>query len=305
MIIAAPNISFDGLYPAQVNIPKHIDAIAIVDNSKIESKLLNAIEGGLSGEGLAQDKLASQICIDGLFNKLNRGNRFTVVRTTEVYKVKTTGVEFPQPLSWEKVDSLCKVFNVNAIIALEIFDSNFMGTFANVKLGFRLYDPSERNIIDQYRFEHKIALGAPVHTMGGAISRVLEKNDAINDVSYQAGELYGQRITPTWFRITRQYYNKPKRDENLRIGARMMEVNNWDEAILSLEKAVDSGKKRKTRGRAAHNLAVVYEILGDYPAAKKWAQDAWGKYENKDSKDYLYVLNRRISEIERLQYQQD
>ena len=82
----------------------------------------------------------------------------------------------------------------------------------------------------------------------------------------------------------------------------MMEVNDWDAAIPALEEATNS-RKRKVRGRAAHNLAVIYEILGDYKKAKEWAQKAWGMHRNKDSKEYTYRLNQRIREIERLEAQ--
>jgi len=90
---------------------------------------------------------------------------------------------------------------------------------------------------------------------------------------------------------------------NIKIGARMMEVNNWDEAIVYLSEAVNTGK-RKTKGRAAHNLAVVYEILGDLETAKLWAQDAWAKYRNKGSKNYSFILGNRIKEQRVLEYQE-
>ena len=78
-------------------------------------------------------------------------------------------------------------------------------------------------------------------------------------------------------------------------GARMMEVNDWDRAIDALLKAVETGHF-KTKGRAAHNLAVVYEILGDLDEAKRWASDAWGRFGIRKSRDYGYLLTRRINE---------
>ena len=75
----------------------------------------------------------------------------------------------------------------------------------------------------------------------------------------------------------------------------MMESNAWDAAIASLEKAIQTGHK-KTKGKAAHNLAVVHEILGNLDQAKVYASDAWGLYKNKGSKDYGYWLTNRINE---------
>ena len=82
----------------------------------------------------------------------------------------------------------------------------------------------------------------------------------------------------------------------------MMEINDWYAAKEALLLAMDTGH-RKTKGRAAHNLAVVYEIEGNLEEAKVWVQAAWGKYKNKKSKDYLYDLNRRINEVARVNQQ--
>ena len=91
---------------------------------------------------------------------------------------------------------------------------------------------------------------------------------------------------------------------NLEFGSSLTEdlVNDWDAAKEALLQAVDTGH-RKTRGRAAHNLAVVFEIEGNLAEAKEWAQAAWGRHKNKDSRDYLYDLNRRIDEVARVDQQ--
>lgn len=85
-------------------------------------------------------------------------------------------------------------------------------------------------------------------------------------------------------------------------GARMMEANDWDHAIEALNRALENGH-RKIKGRAAHNLAVVYEILGDLEKAREYARMAWGKYKIRKSRNYGFLLNERIKEQELLEYQ--
>ena len=82
----------------------------------------------------------------------------------------------------------------------------------------------------------------------------------------------------------------------------MMEANDWDHAIEALNTALENGH-RKTKGRAAHNLAVVQEILGDLEQAREYARMAWGKYKSRKSRDYGFILNERIKEQELLEYQ--
>ncbi len=302
LICGAPTITFDAIFPAEINVPGNIKSLAIINRSQIDKKGLSIIEGGLTGEGINQDKAASQICLDGLFTRLNNSRRYTAVRTQKNYTNSGMGVEFPDPLNWTEIESLCNEFKSDAIISLDIFDSDFLGNYAQVKVGFRLYDLSTRTIIDQINYSQKMAWSQPATSVQSVISRVLDKNDAIRDAAHQAGVRYGERISPTWYRVHRIYYNHGKGSNDLKVGARMMDVNDWDAAIEALNNAMND-RHRKVKGRSAHNLAVIYEILGEYDLAREWAQAAWGKYRNKDSKNYSYALGQRMAEIERVKSQ--
>jgi tetratricopeptide (TPR) repeat protein len=304
MICGAPTITFDALFPAELTLPSGIKTIALIDRSQIDKKGLNIIEGGLTGEGIGQDKLGSQICIDGMFRQLNNSRRYEAVRTSKQYKNSGNGVAFPEPMDWKEIEALCSEFHSDAVISLEIFDSDFVGNFARVKAGIRLYDPAARMITDQVNFHQDVAWSQPVNNVAQAVMRAMDENQAVKDAAFKAGVRYGQRISPTWFSISRIYYKRGKGNNDLKVGARMMEVNDWDAALESLNNAMND-RHRKVKGRSAHNLAVIYEILGEYDIAKEWAQAAWGQYRNKDSKDYAYILGQRIAEINRLKMQMD
>ncbi len=308
-MLAAPTMNFNIMIPAAVSFPDHIRSVAMVDRTQSGDKVKDAIEGGLTGELMGEDKLATQIMMDGIHSIMVNSATLAFVRTTEVLQgASSVSASFPAALDWQIISDLCAKYNVDAILAIEIFDSDLIivpgaGQTVTVKAGVRMYDPAEQNIIDQYVFSHQMGIGGNVTTLEGVVWTLLDKSNAIREVSYDAGVIYGKRISPSWIRISRTYYRRSKRDENLAEGARMMEVNDWEAAKEALMRAVDTARKRKTRGRAAHNLAVVYEIEGNLAEAKTWAQAAWGKYKNKDSRDYLYELNRRISETQILEQQ--
>jgi len=306
------HIYFNAQVPAPYSVPHYIKSLAIIDRSIPENEDLNILEGILTGEGLKQDKLATQIVIDGLDRSLQSSTRYDVTRTTEKMQGSGSGSTFPNPLDWSKVTELCNEYEADALVSLETYDSDFIVTngtrkkgeqgieiyaqgVATVNCGFRLYDPSNRSIIDQYHFSHVERWETGGNTIAAAVGALLNKDAAIHDASFKAGIVYGERITPSWVRIDRDYFRKSKGDPYLAEGARMMEVNDWDRAIESLQEAVETGHI-KTKGRAAHNLAVVYEILGNLEEAKKWASDAWGRYGNKKSRDYGYILTRRMSD---------
>ncbi len=299
MIASAADIRFQARRPAIIDIPSSIQSIVIIDRSSQEKTSRNVIEEGLTGELFREDKIASQYAIDGLIEMLQSSGRFTVLISEKILHKKGGANEFPAPLLWTEIENICSEFKADAVISLELFDSDYIipTNMAFVSIGFRLYDPRSRKIIDQNKFRHEIAMGGHVNSIAGAINRLVEKTQAIRRVSYNAGYMYGERISPSWYTIVRQYYRKGKRDQNLKAGARMMEVNDWESAIELMNSAVETGK-RKAKGRASHNLAVIYEIKGDLPEARKWAQTAWGNYNNKDSRSYSYILGERITEQE-------
>jgi hypothetical protein len=321
------SIRFNALYPAELDIPVDIQSVAIIDRSAPENKLLSIIEGGITGEGIGQDKLGSGITLNGVSSILQNSERYSAVRTNEVLNGTASGREFPDPLSWDIIEQIAGKYKVDMVLSLESYDSDFIVTdgtkivekknsdgqpirmpvfyargVATVNIGFRLYDPLGKNILDQYHFSHSMDWEAHGNSIFDAAKHLIGKENAMKDVAYEAGRRYGLRITPSWYRVTRIYYKKARKNPDLEEGARWMEANNWDNALRSLQLAVERGDQ-KSRGMAAHNLAVVYEILSDLDQSKSWAQKAWAQYENKDSKDYAYKLNLRIQDRDRLRYQ--
>ena len=308
LMLAAPSMNFNVLIPALIDIPDHIEKAAMIDRTLIEDETSNVFEAVLTGELIGEDKLATQILMDGVYAMIENSATIKLIRTTEVYTGGSSfSAAFPEPISWEKIDSLCEKYQVDAIVAIEKFDSDFIivpgvNQTATVKAGIRMYDPASKSIVDQYQYRHEESFGSGALSIEAAINGLISKNAAIKEASYEAGIEYGRRLSPSWYRISREYYRRSKGDDVFAEGARMMEVNNWEAAKEALFQALETGH-RKTKGRAAHNLAVVFEIEGNLGEAKAWAQEAWGKYKNKDSRDYLYDLNRRINETARVDEQ--
>jgi hypothetical protein len=303
LLCAAPTIYFDVMVPAAIDLPGHIRSLAIIDRSHSENKVVTLVEKGLYSAITGEKDPLSVTCINGLSDQLRNYQAIQLVHTPVVEKRPGTSMEFPEPLHWFEVDAYCKQFGTDALISMEIFTIQLLKDAAEVKVGFRIYDPASKQVIDQFMFFNSAGLRNPTPNLEGMVMKLVNEDGAMYDASYGAGVIYGKRITPAWYRAERKYYKRSKRNDDFAMGARMMEINDWNAAIESLEAAYQS-PKRKTRGRAAHNLAVVYEILGDLPAAKEWAQVAWGKHRNKHSKEYVMILNRRMQDVAIIQQQE-
>lgn len=305
--------------PADIYIPSHIQKLIIVNRTLPPDKKANMIEGVLTGEGLNQDESAVSSTLNGLMNIL--GN--SPVLKASLYHTNMigsgTGGQFPLPLSWENVEEICEKTGSNAILALETFDSDFIITdgkkqvekkgengavtkvtefyakgVATIKCGFRLYDLKGKSIVDEYRFSHFNTWNAGGSSVQDAILGLVDKNNATNDVSRGAGELYAKRITPSWYTVTRYFYNKPKKNKELMRGVRQSGVADWTGAIESWKQAMKTAKKDKHAARAAYNIAVAYEVLGDLQKAKEWISKSYVEYGLKDAKEYSDIIDYRI-----------
>ena len=76
----------------------------------------------------------------------------------------------------------------------------------------------------------------------------------------------------------------------------MLKKGDWDQAIYYWEIEIESQTNEKTRGKAAYNLALAYEIKDDFDKALEWidASEAAG---NKNAVSYKSILKSRKSEM--------
>lgn len=311
------------LRPAVMTFPAEIQTLVIVDRTIPADERRNAVEEFLTGEFMRQDEQGVQQAIDGFVKTLHNAPRFKVEYSTDKLIGETSGTIFPQALNWNTIDRLCSKYKADAVVAIETYDSDYIITdgsrkvekkdkdgnvsvvveyFAEgvgtVNLGFRFYDPAQRSILDQYQFSEQMRWDAQGSTPAAAIEGMMGKVAAINEISYSAGAVYAQRISPTYYQVKRTFFDRPKKNKYLEEGVRKSKVADWEGAIESWKMAIKKGKKDKDKGRAAYNIAVAYEVLGDYELALEWAATSYTQYKEKDADNYHRVLKNVIRERE-------
>ncbi len=306
------------LKPALYVFPPHIRNIAVIDRSLSDETVKNKIEQTLTLEMMKQDQQAVIKVMQGMVDACAGFDLYHLEKTNERFKGGGSKSLFGPPMGWDQVAALCEKYHADAMLAVEIFDSDFIitnpvqavrqaaegailtGSGYNVNgivvinFGIRVYDPAHKKIIDEYQVSHRMNFNGGGYTVQDAVNYVLNKVEAINQTSYYAGRIYGERITPSYYTVVREFYDRPKKDNNLRIGVRKSEVADWNGAIESWTLALNS--KRKVARRAAFNIAVAYEVLGDIGKAKEWARKAYTEYEEKEANDYYNMLVHRERE---------
>lgn len=320
LFCSSTSVKLTLLRPAVIDVPQHIKTLVIIDRTASPESRVNALEEVMTGELMRQDEQAAQNAIEGVVETIQNAPRFKIIRGTERYKGESSGMVFPEALPWRIIQNLCQKYNADGVVAIETLDSDYIVTntsrkveeqdkdgnkilvvkhyaegVATINLGFRMYDPTGQGITDQYHFSETRRWQHSGATPAAAVQGMIDKTASINQTSRYAGNLYGERISPVYYTISRYIYDKPKKNSKLTEGVRKSKVADWDGAIDAWMVAYRKGKA-KHRGRAAYNIAVAYEVLGDLDKALEWSAKAYTEFDEKRADEYHHALKRRINE---------
>lgn len=314
-------VSFDSVRPADIDLPSDIRTLLVVDRTKFNKNGLNIIEGVLTGEFPEEDKAATQAWIRSFQRQLRTNNRFAVKVAPGQLTGNSLTAAFPDQLSWSQINRLCQQHGADAVLALEIFDTDFIVTEGtrkktekvkrdgetievevdefyangvdNIKIGLRLYDPAERMILDEQLFRRTGTWEAAAANKADAIAQLISKAEATRNLSEVLGGDYAFRISPMNVLLTRSFRGKAKKSPALERGSRYADVGNWQQAAQIWQDGLTTARE-KDAGHFAYNLAVAYEMMGNMGQAIQWAQRAYTDYGNRDGQRYVGLLRQRI-----------
>ncbi|GLU43937.1 hypothetical protein Musp01_15610 [Muricauda sp. NBRC 101325] len=302
--------------PAMV-LPDGINNIAVVNRSltKEEDKSNKTLESIATGEVVGSDKLASDDALKGIFDGIRNSHHLTV-KMPSITRLEGTGTRVtPELLDWDQVRAICDETGADVLLVLENFDSNTDFTLnsaveqiasvirdgtpsgriprrarVNIKSYWRMYDPVSNTIIDQFQQNF--------YTEVDVLSNAIPFS-SLSEVAYSSGMDYASRFLPSYYRVRRDMYKKGKgRDKNtFDAGWRRTEVANWNDAI-NIWTDIANDRSSKSAGRAAYNIAVAHEVLGNTDMALQWARKSYEDYGDKLGRDYAKVLLNR----QRLEY---
>ena len=320
------SVYVDVLKPAQITVNPGIKSIVFVNRSRPAKaeRARNMLEGAITGEAPFADRIGSEKCLEGAVARLNGSPRFTAALATDV-ELKGTGTrQFPEPLDWDLIEGICKKYNSDALVALEVFDSNnhydvkereakkkendkeityteFRATLdVEVQAGWRIYYVKQHKIVDQNIFTDWKGWSSTSDAKKKAQQGLPSQDRAVSDAGYYAGQQYAFRISPLWIRVSRMYYKKGNADFDKAF--RKAQTNDWQGAADLWQKYANSSDQ-KIASYATYNLALASEMNGDLQGALEWARKSYVDYQNKKARYYMNILEQRINDQQRLDEQ--
>ncbi|MCO4744062.1 MAG: hypothetical protein KC912_04690 [Proteobacteria bacterium] len=321
----APNTSVQVLHPADVTVPGHIQKVAVIDRSSpdnVGGNVLGAIEGVLTGEGIMADREGRVSAVNQLAWTLREGDRYEVLVPNVTPQSVDSGV-FDRQMTWQKAKQLCKKHDCDAIIALEAFDSDTDVLNLNdgaplrhledgsaiygarretrVMASWRLYDTTSKSVIDEQRDR---SYGRNWDNEGSSVSAARRGlplfDDTVKTLGTQAGSAYGNRISPSWRWESRSWFSKGSPD--LKQAKRYVRAGDWEGAAGIWRRMLESDNPKEI-GKAKFNLALYNERKGNLRKALKLARAAAVAVPKSRTRSYIYVLERRVRDQERLEQQ--
>ncbi len=311
--------------PATISVDNNIKSLALLNHS-IPGKA-GLIEGTLTLEMPKQDKDLSNECLRGIDQLLRTSPRFEIRQCdSSMLASKPTSVDFGAPMNWEQVDSICRKYGTDALLSLEFFDTDFSvinpaATLANTaqnilngngaevevtgkataRAGFILYYPAKKAIIYQDMYKQGKTWVQRSTNPVEAIARLIKRNEALTEVSYYTGQAFAHDLVPLYFWEQRMMYIGKK--GGMKIGARQALTRDWEGALNTWKEEYDSNSKSKFRARAAYNVALAYEVLGDLQNARAWIQKSYLEGGKDEALQYSNILEKRIRDLGRLESQ--
>jgi len=308
--------------PALITIDKEIQSISILNRSIPTAPA--GLENVITGERPLQDKELSEECIRGLEQTLFTSPRFRVKRCAATMNAADPkSLTIGAPMDWTLIDSICKADSSEAVLVLEFFDTDFSilnpgaaaataiggivnGTSPQVRVqgtakafcGFRVYYPKTKSILYEDNFDFKKVWTQTSNSPAEAIAKMIKKNAALIDVSYATGYEFAMNIVPLFFWEHRDMYKGKK--GLMEIGERKALAKDWDGAVKTWKEVYETERKSKIKAKAAFNIALGYEVLGDLTQAQIWVQRAYVEGGKKAALNYSDIIDYRLREQDKL-----
>lgn len=329
MVACTTNIPMEVLRPADIVLDSNIQKIALMDRSKPSSGFLNVLEGLVSGEGIGQDREGREKAMQGLAGVLSNTPRFEVVQTGISMEGTKGGQRMAVPLPWSEVERICNSVGADALVVIESYDSDYFSSTTqrerkkkdddgneiiekywesdanlNIRIGWRIYDPSKRILIDEFTVNAGENYGGRGDTEEEALRRLPNTLNASRNISLGVGGTYAERIAPVFILINRSIYNSGKKPfkTDMKQARDYVRVGNWDNAA-DIWNAVSNDADPKTAAKACVNLAIAYERVGDFENAVKYTERALFDYQFNGARAYYDQLNIRLREEDRANQQ--
>ena len=260
-----------------------------------------------------------------LTQTLDESGDFDAVELLDVSQNTSTNYYARQSLSASQVQNLIQTYEVDALLVLnqlvlydvlEAFQTDergqyaYMQAFAQSHWSMYFADATRRSqtlsYADTLLWESKVE-----YTRTQALNQLPNREDALLYLASTLGEGLGKSFVHSWVAVSRYLYDID--DTHIKAGLQSFRYQRWEEAIYHWQQVANEeakGERLKVKGKdnkaaavAAANIAIAYELLGDYSLACDYANEAcrlfgalktaWARQQQANIRYYLEQLRAK------------
>ena len=306
--------SVDERYPAERQQLQGKQRILVVNNALTQpqdfghSTILDGENKGNVEIDLSRSVL---YCLFATTQSMESTGDFDAVELMDISQNHSTNYYSRTPLTFSQAERLCTDYQADALLTLNqlvLYDivESFPTDEGTYYAYLQAYAQSHWTI--HYAGQTREATFTQADTLlwesqlhynrAQSLSDLPSRQEALLYLARELGNRMGSSFAPSWQTTRRYIYELP----DLQAGLDAFRLQRWNSAINQWITIVDS-KYKKAAACAAANIAIAYEMLGDYASACDYAQrasrlfgawkTAYGRQQQVNIRYYLAQLQAR------------
>ena len=306
--------SVDERYPAERTQLQGKQRILVVNNALTQpqdfghSTILDGENTGNVEIDLSRSVL---YCLFATTQSMESTGEFNAVELMDISQNHSTNYYSRTPLTFSQAERLCADYQADALLTLNqlvLYDivESFSTDEGTYYAYLQAYAQSHWTI--HYAGQTREATFTQADTLlwesqlhynrTQSLSDLPSRQEALLYLARELGNRMGNSFAPSWQTTRRYIYELP----DLQAGLDAFRLQRWNSAINQWLTIVDS-KDKKAAACAAANIAIAYEMIGDYVSACDYAQrasrlfgtwkTAYGRQQQVNIRYYLAQLQAR------------
>jgi len=300
-------ITFEVLKPAGFSVPPEIKSVVLVDNSvDFPDTAANIIKVNEEIVKVDTTKVLDYPAhvISTVGEELNNRMFFDTVYVDTLKHKKFVHGKQIEELMPSQIDSICSRYGVDAIVSLDAYKYTNVVSIINIAdyEYYSAYDASAINIWRIYRCADHSVMNVHLQkdtifwegsgeSMNGSVRSFPKFSDATYEIGSYLAYKYVDYLAPHWEEVTRRLYTNG--NMNFQNATEWISKGNWEEAEKIWNYIYKNGSN-SARIKAAINLAVAFERIGDIDNAIKWGYNAYESMlekPNLSAKTRVYIMS--------------
>ena len=306
--------SVDERYPAERTQLQGKQRILVVNNALTQPNNFGhttMIDGESRGNIEVNLSRSVLYCLFAVTQSMESTGEFDAVELMDISQNHSTNYYSRTPLTFSQAERLCADYQADALLTLnqlvlydvvESFPTD-EGTYyaylqAYAQSHWTIHYAGQTREVSFTQADTLLWESQLHYTRAQSLSDLPSRQEALLYLARELGNRMGSSFAPSWQTTRRYIYELP----DLQAGLDAFRLQRWNSAINQWLTIVDS-KDKKAAACAAANIAIAYEMLGDYASTCDYAQrasrlfGAWkmacGRQQQANIRYYLAQLQAR------------